>query len=653
MSSTYFLRSSLSLLLACSSLAPALSLAAPAPDNLCNLRVPGYAITRLTNTPNAQEGNVISLGQGKAVWMELPRNGGAEGKVIYLDQSGRRTLSERAGQLQASAPDKIVWTESSQVNNRRRSDIFFFNGREVVRITPANGSEVGNYSPTIDPSGKIAWLRLVTEGWVQGASQQVPSEYQIMLYDGVTTRAVSASGNYAAPKFFGEKLGWIGVDNAQRHQDGRQDRRSVFFWTNGVLQSHQLADATSNEDQPSLTAGGAFYGSLIDADNRQLRYYNFGNDTTVDVSRYRYSFDPNTFAKDNLIGWQSGSSDASSYFWNGREVRELHQLLPERRLYLRDINTDKTQALYRGEVIRVNRQLNGSPTINAQIFTYNIATNALTQFTDAPAPDLSGRSTGASDAWYGKDGEIYWSVFTQNEEGFSTNDVCRAVPVAAASVTLPSAVGTPTTSSPAPVSSLNPSEPFTVNDVEGLTCSEAIAQIREQGHFDLLPTWKRITVSAGRFSVEMPHNSGWTRNGLPLLPYTPYPANTRVSPLTGAALPSGGAIHFGRYSFDLCSETLPAMSIDTLRNTRDYILTWETNNLRTILRRPTFAETPLTFKLGNDQVAIVKEFYPNHSCVEDIPQEVLYVQKGNRVFALGSLCKPVSFDHFRMAMSLR
>lgn len=660
---THFLKKTVTLSAIVASILPQASMAIIAPPTtteatLCKLATPGYTTTRLTQTPSSQEGMVIAFNQGNAVWMEYPANGGGGyGKVILFDGVNKRTLSEQATALSASSPDKIVWNERTSPGSNRL-DVFFFNGRSVTRLTSPD-NDLTNHSPTIDNQGRVAWIRSISELRVESSTTAPPrvifGESRVMLYENGSTRAISAAGEYNKPQFFNTRLTWTGIENTRRHQNSQEDRRSVFSWMNNNLNTHELTDANINDTLPFITESGVFYATNRSDNNNMLRYYDIANDTTKDITPYTDAFDIQAYAKGEMIGWEKWSRLAnSSYLWTGSEVRRLESLFPERRVYVKDIHSDRNQVFLRVEQFRPNDTTNGLSTISSQIYLYNTRTNSASQITDAPAPFINEKATGASEPVFGKGGDFYWSVATA-ESNYRTVDLCFAKrSVNTENPTTNSSAATPNSSSSSlNTPSTNTAQGEMLSAYEAANCEEAINSLEAEGHFNLPASWKRINVTAGRFSVEMPHNNGWMYQSRALLPYTPYTSGIRISPLTNASLTQGGAIHFGTYNFDLCDEQMPATSSETLRTTREYILTWESNTIRSILRRTTFAETPLSFKLGNDQIVIAKELNPRNSCPVDAPQEILYIQKGNRVYGIGTLCKPIGSNHFRIAASLR
>ncbi len=400
-------------------------------DPLCALSAPGYTTSRLTHSRTGKN-FLIPLEEGKAVWSEQPENGGAGGKIVYFDGTASRVLTEQgiAESLSAAAPNKIVWTEKTGGEGSFRTDIFFFDGTRVARLTSPTG-DITNYQPTVDASGKVAWVRRITDLRVDtsGATPQaVFGESRVMLFDGRTTQSISASGEYNGPKFFNGSLVWAGVETSNRHQNSYDDLRSVYLWKEGVLRSHVLVDAGMGE-WPMLGSQGVVYGVQAPTSSEGMyRYYSWESDTTRDIGRYTYRFDPAAKAELTTFSWEN-IADSKTFFWTGSELKDVSRLIsaPYQHLKTSDILSDGTKALYRAYTYDDGARTNGNPTWVNQVFTYDVGSNALTQFTNAPAPRILEHGTGAPRAWFGKNGEIYWVVITP-EADYRTNDICYARP---------------------------------------------------------------------------------------------------------------------------------------------------------------------------------------------------------------------------------
>lgn len=413
-------------------------LAAPSPsteDSLCALHVSGYTASRLTRN-RAGKYFVVPLEEGRAVWTEQPENGAPGGKIILFNGTNQRVLTEQgiAGSLSAAASDKIVWQEKTGGEGSFRTDIFFFDGTRVRRLTSPDG-DLTNFQPTVNASGKVAWVRRISDLRVDTSGttpRTVFGESRIMMFDGRTTRSVSEAGDYNAPKFFGESLSWSGIENAQQHQNGLENRRSVYLLEGSRLRSHVLADAPAMSEWPILGERGVIYGVQAPTSSEGMyRYYDWSTDATRDVGRYTFAMDPESVLGSRAYTWRN-ESDSRTSFWTGSLLREVSRLLPTAYQHLKavDISVDDGKALYQAYTYEDGSKTNGNPTWTGQIFSYDVSGNVLTQFTNAPSPRVVERRTGATRAWYGNNGEVYWVVATP-ETDYRTNDLCYARPAKA------------------------------------------------------------------------------------------------------------------------------------------------------------------------------------------------------------------------------
>lgn len=390
----------------------------------CAVSVPGYTTERLTNN-HRYNTSLIPLENGHAVWLELQEGGAGPGKLIYFDGRSQRVLTENAdtdngrGGIAAAGSNKVAWEENT---GGGRLDIFFFDGARIARLTSPDG-DVTNRGVSVDASGKVAWVRTISDPTNGSSPTQAYGESRVMLWDGVSARAISEanrsasnSGIFYRTTFSNGALTWIAIEAAQAHSNQGEDRYSAYLYRDGTLRSHVLSD---------LPAGNYFFNYTLtdtdvvyqpkttsDTDAGLYRSYNWATDTTTDIARFSPGSDASFVSRANRFG-STVFSPSKTYLWTGSELREPSRLKPSQYnglLSTSDIKSDGSSVLY-------GAYTNNSPVLS-QIFKYDVASNTLSQFTNTSG------SRGAAHAWFGSNGEMYWNVYSSDT--YQSTDICVA-----------------------------------------------------------------------------------------------------------------------------------------------------------------------------------------------------------------------------------
>ncbi len=187
-------------------------------------------------------------------------------------------------------------------------------------------------------------------------------------------------------------------------------------------------------------------------------------------------------------------------------------------------------------------------------------------------------------------------------------------------------------------------------------CASLSQELREFGHFDAKPTWKRVKIAAGKFSLELPHADAWSDGVKPYKPYTSFDRGDQFALTVDGitATPTENGIHFGRlWVDDLCSRSdLRTERLSVAGNIREYVVSWERGDLKKQGIRWQDASYPvIPFKIGISNALLARAKDVIGLCGE--PQEVLLVQRGKRIYTISSTCRPITINHFRIANSIQ
>lgn len=429
--------------------------AATTDGDFCGVAVPGYTVTRLTNNQKLNT-SVTPLENGKAAWLELSADGSGTGKLIYFDGTNRQTLSERVdmdhgrGGFVAAGSGKIAWEENMGGD---RLDIFFFDGTSVTRLTRPDG-DITNRGVSVNESGNVAWVRTLSDPTPGAPSGSTPTqlygESRVMLWDGRSIQTISPANRSATDRgvfysttFSHGALTWIAIESSQAHANPSDDRYSVYRYKDGALTSHILSDLPGGSYffNYVLTDTGIIYEPKpLSTSDLVYRSYQWATNSTTDLTRIPGGSDSSFVAQSDRFGSTVFSPQIKTYFWTGTEQREVGHLTPAS--YSGHLNTDDIRSDGGSVLYTAN---SNSPTNPSQIFTYSVANNTLSQFTNTSG------TGGALGAQFGNNGEIYWTVFSST--AYQPTDICVARPV---STTAPGSGSvkktSPTETAPAPTS---------------------------------------------------------------------------------------------------------------------------------------------------------------------------------------------------------
>lgn len=439
-------------------------LAASVSDNsLCAVKIPGYATARITNS-NVGKYHLIPLDNGAAVWEERTNSSGYV-RIVYYNGSSQKTLTENGALLDAAGSNKIVWMEKTGAN--WRTDIFYFDGVNTKQLTFPN-NDIQNIRARIDSAGDIVWINVVSEPSFDSKLNTILGAYQIMFFDTKITQVISSSlGGYDQPEFISGDVEWIGIKNTDltpvTSGNANLDKRKLFIWKNGILTETSF---------PEISSDNTVKGSVISYVNTtgKLVLYDWKNKTKNEIGM---SLPPLSISTQDSMFFAWSSMGGERFLWNGITAVDLNQSIPSGYntvnifgAYLdssgRPFSNDQTNFLLTAaQKVKATEVMTVDTYLKNQVFIYNIQNKNLTQFSDAPTTSANVMS-GAVNAWYGKQNDLYWIVQTP-ETNYQTNDICHAI-LSNLNVVIPApksvpAVAAPIILTPLSIPEVNVSQP--------------------------------------------------------------------------------------------------------------------------------------------------------------------------------------------------